>query len=919
VPVRTDDDAPVASPVPLAANLHKLYVLFGNAVGPGDGGLPGAGGGDAGGGGGGGGMRAGVLVYNTADLKASPLPLDETGCMPGCSAVDGTTQDLIVGRPDAMYFYSEEEGRKGALGFEVKQCLCCLSGSSILAASIDDQSQRTIVNVYDLKNKFVAFHLMLASDQRVMGLLAEGGVAYVVTTQGPVFRLREKDITAKLKLLVDDMKLYGVAIKLAYSSNYDVAKIMEIYKLYGNYLYDKKRAYDAAIQQYCHTIGYLDPSYVISRFLDAQRIKNLTTYLEALHKAGHATADLTTFLLNCYTKLKDVEKLDRFINPERAAQRAEARRHPPSPDPASASGGMDGSDYEPPDAGPVSIIGARRKGSGEGDEAEGGVNFDIQTAIGVLKSAGYSEHALELARKCKAHEWYLRIQLEKANPSYRDALQYISSLPFEAAEQHLRTYGKKLMDHMPEETTGFIMALCTGRFRPILPQPTAEGEGGASGAEAGAGSSTGSGRAVLPEPLPPEAGQRAQAENFVHLFVDHPSWLRTFLECVMKEPGLVVSPSVANTLLELLVQEWETTMLAARSEEIDRIRRQKEADIMNFLDVHYGRYDDDHALVLVQMHKFKQGQLFLYDKMRNVDLVLDYYIAEKDTASVLNRMSRKENKKNPDLWIKVLTYVVDIAKPPTTAGKEGEDGDGDDDDEDEDEDVWEDTIRVLQMIEKEQVLPPLMVIDILSRNDDIPLFVVKEYVSKLLKEAYADVNGSQSRIDSLKQSTAEMRAEVDSLKTTARVFQGTKCNGCPRQLEPPAVHFLCMHSYHLDQNCLDNESECNECAAEHRKYEGIKKRQVGPGATGLLALGSRRAGPHGVVFRVQSEKAVAHEQFFSELEEQGFAAVGLGMRCCSASPLPGAQPGLWSSGGFILRQRGHQMRSVARRGCGLYQ
>jgi len=109
----------------------------------------------------------------------------------------------------------------------------------------------------------------------------------------------------------------GVAIKLAYSSNYDVNKIMEIYKLYGNYLYSKKRAYDAAIKQYCNTIGYLDPSYVISRFLDAQRIKNLTYYLEALHRRGHATADLTTFLLNCYTKLKDVEKLDQFINPEK--------------------------------------------------------------------------------------------------------------------------------------------------------------------------------------------------------------------------------------------------------------------------------------------------------------------------------------------------------------------------------------------------------------------------------------------------------------------------------------------------------------------------------------------------------------------------------------------------------------------------
>ena len=35
---------------------------------------------------------------------------------------------------------------------------------------------------------------------------------------------------------------------------------------------------------------------------------------QALHRRGHHTADLTTFLLNCYTKLKDVEKLERFIS-----------------------------------------------------------------------------------------------------------------------------------------------------------------------------------------------------------------------------------------------------------------------------------------------------------------------------------------------------------------------------------------------------------------------------------------------------------------------------------------------------------------------------------------------------------------------------------------------------------------------------
>lgn len=63
----------------------------------------------------------------------------------------------------------------------------------------------------------------------------------------------------------------------------------------------------------CRTIGKLEPSYVIRKFLDAQRIHNLTAYLQALHRQSLANADHTTLLLNCYTKLKDSSKLEEFI------------------------------------------------------------------------------------------------------------------------------------------------------------------------------------------------------------------------------------------------------------------------------------------------------------------------------------------------------------------------------------------------------------------------------------------------------------------------------------------------------------------------------------------------------------------------------------------------------------------------------
>lgn len=54
-------------------------------------------------------------------------------------------------------------------------------------------------------------------------------------------------------------------------------------------------------------------AWLLYRFLDAQRIHSLTRYLEQLHACGLAGADHTTLLLNCYTKLKDVDKLDAFI------------------------------------------------------------------------------------------------------------------------------------------------------------------------------------------------------------------------------------------------------------------------------------------------------------------------------------------------------------------------------------------------------------------------------------------------------------------------------------------------------------------------------------------------------------------------------------------------------------------------------
>ena len=90
--------------------------------------------------------------------------------------------------------------------------------------------------------------------------------------------------------------------------------IMEIYKMYGDHLY-KKCDWTGAVEQYARTVGHVEPSYVIRRFLDAAKIGHLATYLEQAHAPEHygeaardgdeappttTRPELTTLLVNCY-------------------------------------------------------------------------------------------------------------------------------------------------------------------------------------------------------------------------------------------------------------------------------------------------------------------------------------------------------------------------------------------------------------------------------------------------------------------------------------------------------------------------------------------------------------------------------------------------------------------------------------------
>ncbi|CAL5228225.1 g11315 [Coccomyxa viridis] len=351
--------------------------------------------------------HAQTAVFNMT--VASKSLLDEMGAEKDCTTLN-PEGDLVVARPEAVYFYSVD-GRGPCFVFEgQKRQLRWLRHylASVTTSILPRAVTTTALHVYDLRNKLVAASVTLPQDPR--HIETAWGSVVVVRHDGSVAVLHEKALSAKLELLYSK-SLFLVALNLAQSEEAEPSAVAEIQRRYGDHLY-AKHDYDAAMTQYVATIGHMEPSYVIRKFLDAQRIHNLTSYLEELHVQKLAGADHTTLLLNCYTKLKDVSKLDAFL---------------------------------------------RGSGASEGSSA---LPFDAETAVKVCRTAGYYEHALYVAQAAKEPEWYLDILLEDCQ-QFDEALAYLQDLPRQQAAAALTRHGKSLINSRPEATTALLMQLCT--------------------------------------------------------------------------------------------------------------------------------------------------------------------------------------------------------------------------------------------------------------------------------------------------------------------------------------------------------------------------------------------------------------------------------------------------------------------------
>ncbi|KAJ7964711.1 vacuolar protein sorting 11 [Quillaja saponaria] len=693
-----------------------------------------------------------VSLFSLHDQPPKRQTLDQIGSSAN-SVTMSDRSELIIGRPEAVYFY-EVDGRGPCWAFEGEKKFLGWFRGYLLSVIADQRIGKNTFNIYDLKNRLIA-HSVLVKD--VSFMLCEWGNILLIMSDKSALCIGEKDMESKLDMLFKK-NLYTVAINLVQSQQADVAATSEVLRKYGDYLYSKQD-YDEAMAQYIHTIGHLEPSYVIQKFLDAQRIYNLTNYLEKLHEKGLASKDHTTLLLNCYTKLKDVEKLNVFIKSE------------------------DG-------------IGEHK--------------FDVETAIRVCRAANYHEHAMYVAKKAGRHEWYLKILLEDLG-RYEEALQYISSLEPSQAGVTIKEYGKILIEHKPVDTIEILIRLCTE-------------EGAKRRASNGAYIS------MLPSPV-----------DFLSIFIHQPQSLMDFLEKytnkVKDSPAQV---EIHNTLLELYISNdlnfpsmsqvndnedhnlkvglGTALTLSTKSngkvisdhndsaEEKDHLERRKKG--LHLLkqswpsELENPLYDVDLVIILCEMNAFKEGLLFLYEKMKLYKEVISCYMQTHDHVGLIaccKRLGDSGRGGDPSLWADLLKYFGELG-----------------------EDCSKEVKEVLTYIERDDIVPPIIVLQTLSKNSCLTLSVIKEYIARKLEQESKMIEEDRQAIEKYQEDTVAMRKEIQDLRTNARIFQLSKCTACTFTLDLPAVHFMCMHSFH--QRCLgDNENECPECAPEYKSVLEMKR------------------------------------------------------------------------------------------------
>ncbi|KAH7320829.1 hypothetical protein B0I35DRAFT_427861 [Stachybotrys elegans] len=729
-----------------------------------------------------------------------PKTVEDVGCDVGCMTLDKNTGDVIVARDDAIYTY-RLDGRGPPKAYESAKNLIAVSGNYIALACPPASSASNDPNT--MKRRFggstsdaifnAASFVILEPDLRVaahsetliskvMYIFEVWGDLFTMTQEGKIYRYHEKALPQRLELLYQ-RNMYPLAVELAQNAGMDAQQQSLIYRKFGDHLY-QKGDYDGAMVQYIRAIDTTEPSQVIRKFLDTQRIHNLIQYLEQLHEHRRATADHTTLLLNCYAKLKDIDKLEKFI------------------------------------------------------KSPGDLKFDLETAITMCRQGGYYEQAAYLAKKHGEIELVVDIVIEDSK-KYSEALSFIWRQEPAIAFTCLQKYARVLIENCPEEATKLFVDYYTGKYKPrrTVAVVNESGTSSVGGFAAGAASAVQNLSNLLPLPYmnpaavasPPTPTNANSAIGDAVLvidddgpapvynpppprsafssFIDHPDEFIVFLEACLEEKDLKASDRT-----DLYTTLFEMYLYKSTEKKGQEHKEEWEAKAKKLIEGEHVPMESSNVLLLSHLSDFRDGTVLVKEQAGLLFDIFRSYTSAKDTRGAIKAL-RKYGPEEPQLYPAALAYLTSDPKVLEEAGQD-------------------ELAAILEKIDKDGLMAPLQVIQTLvgqsSGGGVATMGMIKPYLHETITRERKDIAANRHRISTLRTDTERRRTELTDLGSKPAVFQATRCADCGQGLDLPAVHFLCKHSFH--QRCLrggarDGDVECPKCAGDNEVIRKMREAQ----------------------------------------------------------------------------------------------
>ena len=236
-------------------------------------------------------------------------------------------------------------------------------------------------------------------------------------------------------------------------------------------------------------------------------------------------------------------------------------------------------------------------------------------------------------------------------------------------------------------------------------------------------------------------------ENFIQCFVDYAVQLKHFLKAMLefRENNDSI---VWNTILELYLRKdlLSQELPSAKTPEIDAIYEQ---EVMSILTDPRAAYDCDQALVLVQMHDFKKGQVFLYEKYKMYSMLVKHFASTGETDRAIETCKRV-GKEEPSLWLQLLSNYAEMKAIDMAQLTE-----------------------VLSYLYENEIVTPLMAFQVLAKNKAISLGMLKKLLVRCMQEKAQMVEEDREKVTQLQESVKEMEAEIVDVKTYPSLAMGS--------------------------------------------------------------------------------------------------------------------------------------------------